>query len=105
MKTFRLALVAVAVGALVGCGGSTADAVAADDADVTSDVCRGKALTAAENEYGNSPDGTKTKVLTKSRKSCGSCLPRWEADESAGAPTVSGLSAGRIPWHAIINHR
>src|SRR5438105_2572896 len=68
LPVLLLALAATALAPLVGCGGSTDSSPDNSDADFKSDPCHAKAISAAENEYGNSPDGTSVKVLTKGTK-------------------------------------
>ncbi len=71
MKT-ALSLAAATALALVACGGtsssSSAPDLSADEMDLTKDACSKPALAAAETEYGNAPDGTKVKALTKGKR-------------------------------------
>ncbi len=69
MKTSIVALAALVL-PLVACGGaaSSADPTAGESDELKRDACTKPALAAAEAEYGNAPDGTKVKVLTKSKK-------------------------------------
>lgn len=76
MKTALILVAATAAAALalVACGGSSSSPsptdgdATGDEMDITKDACSKPALTAAETEYGNSPDGTKVKVLTKGKR-------------------------------------
>jgi hypothetical protein len=72
MKTIRFIALAVAAttftAGVTGCSGSDSDATSTDESDVRTDACRAPALDAAEAEYGNDPEGTSVKTLTKGEK-------------------------------------
>jgi hypothetical protein len=73
VKTVLAFVTAAALG-LVACGGASSSVgagdgnVTGDDMDITRDACSKPALNAAEAEYGNAPEGTKVKALTKSKR-------------------------------------
>jgi hypothetical protein len=71
VKTLTVLSIAAVSSLLFACGGSSGGADTAqpgDEQDITKDACSKAALSAAETEYGNSPDGTKVQVLTKGKK-------------------------------------
>ena len=72
MKSIRFIALAAAASALfagtIGCSGSASDTTGVDESDVRADACRAPALNAAEAEYGNDPEGTSVKTLTKGKK-------------------------------------